>query len=282
MQPRSVYVHIPFCKKMCHYCDFATYTVKGQPVDAYLDALEAEMHLALHGSPAGEVHTIFVGGGTPTVLTAAQMERFLSIVGKYFPHRSDDLEFTVEANPGTVDLEKLAVMRDGGVNRLSLGAQSFDDRLLQAIGRDHDARTVIESIDVATSAGFHNISLDLMYGLPGQTVDVLDDTLEVTLRLGLQHVSAYALKIEENTLFYSLQRKGQLSFPRTTKSTRCTSWCASEWPKAGTDSTRSVISAWTDLKVVTIKRIGGMNRTTPSVSAPTDLPTAFALPMCVG
>ena len=99
------------------------------------------------------------------------MERLLSIVGKYFPHRSDDLEFTVEANPGTVDLEKLAVMRDGGVNRLSLGAQSFDDRLLQAIGRDHDARTVIESIDV------HNISLDLMYGLPGQTVDVLDDTL---------------------------------------------------------------------------------------------------------
>lgn len=213
MQPRSVYVHIPFCMKMCHYCDFATYTVKGQPVDAYLDALESEMHLALHGSPAGEVDTIFVGGGTPTVLTAAQMERFLSIVGKYFPHRSDDLEFTVEANPGTVDLEKLAVMRDGGVNRLSLGAQSFDDHLLQAIGRDHDARTVIESIDVATSAGFHNISLDLMYGLPGQTVDVLDDTLEVTLRLGLQHVSAYALKIEENTLFYSLQRKGQLSLP---------------------------------------------------------------------
>lgn len=213
MQPKSVYVHIPFCAKMCHYCDFATYTVKGQPVDAYLDALETEMRLTLGDSPAGEVETIFVGGGTPTILTPKQLERFLSAVERYFPQRAANLEFTMEANPGTVDKEKLKVMRDGGVNRLSFGAQSFDNRLLQVIGRDHDAGSVLHSIDDARLSGFDNLSLDLMFGLPGQTVQMMGDTLDIALDLGLQHFSAYALKVEENTLFHTLQRKGQLSLP---------------------------------------------------------------------
>lgn len=213
MQPKSVYVHIPFCAKMCHYCDFATYTVKGQPVDAYLDALEAEMALTLAASPAGEVETIFVGGGTPTILSAQQMERFLAAVQRYFPQRAANLEFTMEANPGTVDPEKLAVMREGGVNRLSFGAQSFDNQLLQTIGRDHDATSILQSIADARAAGFNNVSLDLMFGLPEQTVTVLHETLDVALNLGLQHFSAYALKVEENTLFHTLRRQGRLSLP---------------------------------------------------------------------
>ena len=213
MQPKSVYLHIPFCAKMCHYCDFATYTVKEQPVNEYLDALEKEMEFTLANETADEVETIFVGGGTPTILNPKQMERFLAAVWRHFPNRKANLEFTMEANPGTVDREKLTVMRAGGVNRLSFGAQSFDNHLLQLIGRDHNASTVLHSIEDARHVGFDNISLDLMFGLPNQTVEILNDTLDVALDLGVQHFSAYALKVEENTLFHTLQRKGKLSLP---------------------------------------------------------------------
>lgn len=212
-KPKSVYLHIPFCAKMCHYCDFATYMVKGQPVDDYLDALGTEMALTLAGSPAGEVETIFVGGGTPTILSSRQMERLLSLVRHYFPRRSENLEFTMEANPGTLDREKLTVMREGGVNRLSIGAQSFNDELLRTIGRDHDAAAVLRSLSDARDAGFENVSLDLMFGLPRQTVQMLKETLEMAFALEVQHFSAYALIVEEKTLFAHLQRKGQLPLP---------------------------------------------------------------------
>lgn len=213
MQPESVYVHIPFCAKKCHYCDFATYTLSGQPVDDYLDALEQEMALTFKASPAREVRTIFIGGGTPTILTVKQMERLLVAIERYFPNRSADLEFTVEANPGTLERDKLMVMRDGGVNRLSIGAQSFDDELLKAIGRDHDAKVIYDSVNTAQATNFDNISLDLMFGLPGQTVSMMDETLDAAFALGVQHFSAYALIVEENTLFHVLQRRGQFKLP---------------------------------------------------------------------
>lgn len=213
MQPESVYVHIPFCAKKCHYCDFATYTLKSQPVDDYLDALEREMAFTAAAAPAREVKTIFIGGGTPTILTVKQLEHLLAALERYFPNRSAELEFTVEANPGTLDRDKLIAMRDGGVNRLSIGAQSFDDDLLKAIGRDHDSEAIYCCVNLAQATGFDNISLDLMFGLPGQTVSMMEDTLNAAFTLDVQHFSAYALIVEENTLFHALQRRGQLQLP---------------------------------------------------------------------
>ena len=211
--PRAVYIHIPFCTNKCFYCDFNSYVVQGQPVMDYLRALEREMEMTVSRHPADRIDSIFVGGGTPTVLTPEQMAYFLRSVMDYFGARSSGCEFTMEANPGTTDSEKLAVMREGGVNRISFGVQSFDNRLLKTIGRIHDTDDVYRSIENARRAGFDNLSIDLMLGLPNQTAADFEATLAEALRLGLEHYSAYSLKIEENTLFYTLYQKNELPLP---------------------------------------------------------------------
>lgn len=211
--PTAVYIHIPFCSNKCHYCDFTSYVVKGQPVDEYLEALEREMERTAAVLPPGVIETIFVGGGTPTVLTPAQMERFLRMTRDYFPNRVGDHEFTMEANPGTTDPDKLAVMKEGGVNRVSFGVQSFDNSLLSGIGRIHQTEDVYRSLEFAQKAGFRNLTIDLMFGLPGQTLPMLEDTLDKALALSLQHYSIYGLKVEENTLFHALYMKNQLLLP---------------------------------------------------------------------
>lgn len=212
-RPKAVYIHIPFCTNKCHYCDFNSYVVKGQPVADYLDALEREMDMTVRRHPPERIETVFVGGGTPTVLTPGQMERFLAIVNRYFSERSPNLEFTMEANPGTTDPEKLAAMREGSVNRISFGVQSFDNGLLARIGRIHNADDVYRSLENARAAGFANLSIDLMFGLPGQTADILNRTLDEALALHLEHYSVYGLKVEENTLFHVLYEKNQLPLP---------------------------------------------------------------------
>lgn len=212
--PEAVYIHIPFCTNKCHYCDFNSYVLKGQPVEDYLDALEREMEATVAAVPPGVVRTVFVGGGTPTVLTPEQMERFLASVQTYFPAMSDDYEFTMEANPGTTDPEKLQAMRAGGVNRLSFGVQSFDAGLLHRIGRIHSVEDVYRSIDNARAAGFTNISIDLIFGLPNQTVAQMEETLARSLELRLPHHSIYSLKVEENTLFHTLYERGELPLPK--------------------------------------------------------------------
>lgn len=211
--PEAVYIHIPFCTHKCFYCDFNTYVLKGQSVDDYLDALEREMEAVVQSVPPKTIRTIFVGGGTPTVLTPEQMERLLRAVRTYFPQVSEDYEFTIEANPGTTDMEKLHCMREGGVNRLSFGAQSFDNSLLQAIGRIHDADDVYRSLENAKNAGFTNLSIDLMFGLPNQTVQQMNESLDSALALDLPHYSIYSLKVEENTLFHTLYQRGELPLP---------------------------------------------------------------------
>jgi len=211
--PTAVYVHIPFCTNKCHYCDFNSYVLKGQPVADYLDALERELELTVRMLPPPVIETIFVGGGTPTVLSPEQMERFLHILHMYFPHKDEGVEFTMEANPGTTDPDKLAVMRQGGVNRLSFGVQSFDGALLERIGRIHSTDDVYLSLGNARKAGFRNLSIDLMFGLPEQTMDHLERSLDCALELDLQHYSIYGLKVEENTLFHALYQKDQLPLP---------------------------------------------------------------------
>jgi putative oxygen-independent coproporphyrinogen III oxidase len=211
--PQAVYVHIPFCTNKCHYCDFNSYILKGQPVMDYLDALEREMEQTVRLVPPQLIETIFVGGGTPTVLLPDQMESFLKRVHTYFPNKSSNLEFTMEANPGTTDKEKLYAMKEGGVNRISFGVQSFDNTLLEGIGRIHNSDDVYRSIENARTAGFENMSIDLMFGLPNQTVATMNDSIDKALALGLPHYSIYGLKVEENTLFHNLYQKNQLPLP---------------------------------------------------------------------
>ncbi|AGA58516.1 putative oxygen-independent coproporphyrinogen III oxidase [Thermobacillus composti KWC4] len=210
--PRALYIHIPFCKHRCHYCDFNTYVLAGQPVDAYLDALEREMERTVLALPPERIDTVFVGGGTPTVLTPEQMAHFLGAVRRWFPV-APDAEFSVEANPGTTGPELLAAMREGGVNRISFGVQAFDDALLQRIGRIHDTNDVYRSIELAREAGFNNLSIDLMFGLPGQTMELLADSVRRAVELDLPHYSLYGLKIEENTLFHVLYERNELPLP---------------------------------------------------------------------
>jgi putative oxygen-independent coproporphyrinogen III oxidase len=211
--PSAVYIHIPFCTNKCHYCDFNSYVLKGQPVMDYLHALEKEMAQTVERIRPETVETIFVGGGTPTVLLPDQMEHFLNMVAHYFPLNHPNLEFTMEANPGTTDEDKLAVMKAGGVNRISFGVQSFDNGLLQRIGRIHNTDDVYRSLENARKLGFANLSIDLMFGLPGQTTEHMRQSLDAALKLNLQHYSLYSLKVEENTLFHTLYEKGQLPLP---------------------------------------------------------------------
>jgi putative oxygen-independent coproporphyrinogen III oxidase len=213
LPPKSVYVHIPFCTNKCYYCDFTAYVVGGQPVDDYLDALKREMEMVTEAAKPQEIETIFIGGGTPTVLTPKQMEKLLRDLRLHFPDWSDQLEFTVEANPGTTSPELLSVMREGGVNRISFGAQTFRPDLLKRIGRIHSAGEIRESVDAARMAGFDNISLDLMFGLPTQTVDDLKHTLNEAMSLDPGHFSCYSLKIEEGTVFYHLHQRKELPLP---------------------------------------------------------------------
>lgn len=210
--PRALYIHIPFCTNKCHYCDFTSYVLKGQPVDQYLDALEQEMQRTVAELPPVQIDTVFIGGGTPTVLTPPQMERFLKAVRTYFP-LAPDVEFTMEANPGTTDIDKLSAMKAGGVNRISFGVQSFDNGLLERIGRIHSVDDVYRSLENARSVGFTNLSIDLMFGLPGQTVQHLADSVNRAMELGLPHYSIYSLKVEENTLFHKLYERNELPLP---------------------------------------------------------------------
>jgi putative oxygen-independent coproporphyrinogen III oxidase len=211
--PGAVYIHIPFCTNKCHYCDFNSYVLKGQPVMDYLDALEREMQDTVKRFPPNTVETVFVGGGTPTVLLPDQMEKFLKLVNAYFPKQAADMEFTMEANPGTTDEDKLAVMKAGGVNRISFGVQSFEPDLLTRIGRIHSVDDVYRSIEAAQKTGFTNLSIDLMFGLPKQTIAMMQRTLDAALALDLRHYSIYSLKVEENTLFHTLYERNQLPLP---------------------------------------------------------------------
>lgn len=211
--PQAVYIHIPFCTNKCFYCDFNSYVLKDQPVMDYLRALDREMELTVRETPPGEIKSIFVGGGTPTVLKPDEMEFFLSSVRRHFPDWAADIEFSMEANPGTTDRDKLAVMKDGGVNRVSFGVQAFQNELLSGIGRIHNTDDVFRSLENAMAAGLDNLSIDLMFGLPNQTVEMLDYSVSRALELGLPHYSIYSLKVEENTLFHTLYQKNQLPLP---------------------------------------------------------------------
>ncbi|MCS1392171.1 radical SAM family heme chaperone HemW [Lysinibacillus boronitolerans] len=211
---RGVYIHIPFCHQICNYCDFNKFYFKNQPVDEYIEALGKEMALTTEKHPEKfhNIETIFLGGGTPTALSPEQLDKLLTYIHTYIPMKSVT-EFTSEANPDELSAAKLQVLFDGGVNRLSMGVQSFDQGLLQKIGRTHSNDHVYETIALARKIGFYNISIDLMYGLPGQTMAQWKDSLAKAFALDLPHFSAYSLIVEPKTIFYNQYAKGKLYLP---------------------------------------------------------------------
>lgn len=203
----AAYLHIPFCEHICHYCDFNKVFLKGQPVDDYLQALDQEMKMTMEQYPTDRLETIFVGGGTPTSLNEQQLYRFCESINKRLP-KSDNLEFTFEANPGDLTKEKLQILKDAGVNRISLGVQTFNEKLLKKIGRVHKAKDVYQTIENAKAIGFENISIDLIFSLPTQTIKDLKESLTEAFSLDITHYSAYSLIIEPKTVFYNLLKKG--------------------------------------------------------------------------
>lgn len=209
---KAAYIHIPFCEHICHYCDFNKVYLKNQPVGEYLNSIDKEMDLALRETPASRLDSIFVGGGTPTALNEKQLGQLCSIIKRQLPY-DQFTEYTFEANPGDLSKEKLQILHDAGVNRLSFGVQTFNDELLKRIGRSHRAKDVFQSIDAAKQVGFDNISIDLIYSLPGQTLQDFKDTLQTSFTLDIDHYSGYSLIIEPKTVFYNLMRRGKLPVP---------------------------------------------------------------------
>ncbi|HET8851322.1 MAG TPA: radical SAM family heme chaperone HemW [Ktedonobacteraceae bacterium] len=210
----SLYLHIPFCHTRCHYCDFNTYAGILPLREPYVQALLIEIELAgtlaqhINGQPR-RARTIFFGGGTPSLLSVAQTTRLLNACRNAFAV-DEDAEVTLEANPGTVSQEQLLGLRAAGVNRLSMGAQSFDAELLHILGRIHSPEEIRQALHNARAAGFTSINLDLMFGLPEQTMQHWRETLDQALDLRPEHLSLYSLIIEEGTPFYTWTQEGRL------------------------------------------------------------------------
>ena len=208
----SAYIHIPFCEHICYYCDFNKVFLEGQPVDEYIQSLLKEIRLTLEQYPTAISETIYIGGGTPTSLSAKQLDVLLTGVHRYLPTTTTK-EFTVEANPGDLTEDKLEVLKSHGVNRLSMGVQTFDDRLLKKIGRKHSAQDVYDTIKLLEKKQFDNVSIDLIYALPGQTLESFRDTLNQALAFDLPHYSMYSLILENKTMFMNWIRQGRLELP---------------------------------------------------------------------
>jgi len=205
----ELYIHIPFCVRKCHYCDFLSAPADEQTREQYTEALCREIVSYKETAAEYEVSTVFFGGGTPSLLSVQQFEKIIGAIrDTFFKDRSRDIggagkvEFTVECNPGTLTKELLSCLKQLGVNRLSIGLQSADDAELKLLGRIHSYEEFLESFRLARAAGFDNINIDLMQALPGQTVQSFRDTLQKVIELQPEHISAYSLIIEENTCFF--------------------------------------------------------------------------------
>ena len=211
----SLYVHIPFCHTRCHYCDFNTYAGMLPLREPYVRALLTEIGMAgaltkLPGGKPRRSRTIFFGGGTPSLLSVSQVNRILDACYNNFAV-DEDAEITLEANPGTLSREQLVGLRAAGVNRLSMGAQSFDAELLKTLGRIHSPKDITQAVRDAQAAGFTSINVDFMFGLPGQTMRHWRETIDRALDLHIEHLSLYSLIIEEGTPFYTWTHEGRIT-----------------------------------------------------------------------
>ncbi len=208
----GLYVHVPFCVSKCAYCDFASYAGREADVPRYVDAVVREIGRRGRETGHPKADTIFLGGGTPSLLDESQVTRILDALKEAFPIEAD-AEITCECNPGTLTTPFTQALSAAGVNRLSMGAQASQSRLLRLLGRRHDWKDVIGSVEMSRDAGFKNINLDLMFGLPLQTVSDVLETLEVAFALSPTHVSCYSLMVEEGTPICRDIAAGKLSLP---------------------------------------------------------------------
>ena len=227
-KPTSAYVHIPFCTQICYYCDFSKVFIKNQPVDSYLEHLIEEYR----SYDIKKLRTLYIGGGTPTALSAPQLAFLLEKL-------TDKLdlsyleELTIEANPGDLDQEKIAVLKDSPVNRVSLGVQTFNDRMLKQIGRSHLEKDIYENIANLKKAGFDNISIDLIYALPKQTMEDVKTNVAKAIALDIPHMSLYSLILENHTVFMNRMRRGKLPLPKEDLEAEMFEYIIAELEKAG-------------------------------------------------
>ena len=212
MRKIEVYIHIPFCVKKCDYCDFLSCPVDDETKEKYVTALYKEIEWAKECLEEYQVDTVFIGGGTPSILDGQQIEKIIESLRRA-AKISDDAEITIECNPGTLDKEKLEAYKSAGINRISLGLQSANDDELKTIGRIHNYDEFVESYKMAREARFKNINVDLMSALPGQTVESYKETLEKIVALNPEHISAYSLIVEDETPLKDRVESGSVELP---------------------------------------------------------------------
>ena len=214
MKDSGLYIHIPYCRTKCQYCSFVSFPCPGKSPAAYLTALIRQIGELAHHPwlEDRKIATIFIGGGTPTIYDGDSLARLLAACFSKFEVVADP-EVTIESNPNAVSLDQLRQCRAAGANRLSIGVQAFDDRLLRAVGRSHSRQEALNAVALARRAGFDNLNLDLMYGLPGQTMDDWRQTMQTAASLAPEHLALYELTIEEGTPFAEFRKQGRLSLP---------------------------------------------------------------------
>lgn len=210
--PTRVYIHIPFCQSKCPYCSFYSRPFREDDEIKFISFLEKEMTLRLKGKGKLFLETLYIGGGTPSCLSLKGLERLNKLVNNYF-HLSPETEFTLEANPIDLTEEKISFLGEMGINRLSLGLQSTSDELLKILERKHSWKSFLKTLELVQKKGFSNISADLIYGLPQQSLARWSDTLKEVIPLKLPHLSIYGLNLENGTVFYTRHKKGELKLP---------------------------------------------------------------------
>jgi len=209
----GLYLHFPFCISKCPYCDFNSYQLKeANQISSYISALYQEINAYSQKLNKSNIKTIYLGGGTPTILSGTQIYNILEYCKDKFTI-DKNAEITIEANPGTLDGEKIKLLIESGINRLSLGAQSFNDLFLKKLGRIHNTQDIIDSYFLAREIGFSNINIDIMFALPDQTTEVLQATLKKTVSLKPDHLSLYNLTIKPGTEYYKEYKRGRLKLP---------------------------------------------------------------------
>lgn len=217
----GLYIHIPFCKQKCQYCDFKSYAGKEKFIDTYIKWLEFELKGVGEGNrldyennldDLAVVKSIYIGGGTPSFIDGKYIEEILSIANEYYTV-DDNAEITIEVNPGTVDKDKFETYLRSGINRISIGLQSTHNRLLKELGRIHTYQDFLNTYNLARNVGFKNINVDLMLGLPNQSLQDLEESLKEIIKLNPEHISVYSLIIEEGTLFYKKLEMNEIVLP---------------------------------------------------------------------
>lgn len=209
MNKTGLYIHVPFCSSKCCYCDFNSYAGKLELVEEYFKSMKKEISLYRREMQYNLVDTIFIGGGTPSMVNPRLIGGILEECRAYF-NIADQCEITIESNPGTLDEVKLQAYRNYGIGRISIGLQAYQENLLRYLGRRHSTEEFVSAVKLAQSAGFKNVNADVIFGIPGQTMEDWKDTLKVLVDLGVAHISAYSLKIEEGTRFGDMLKRGEL------------------------------------------------------------------------